>query len=100
MPSYEMVYVLRPSIPDDEVEQAIERVNAIVTSRGGTVEKTDLWGRRRLAYRLQDYPEYREGIYVLTEFSCPPQATSAIEGLLRINEDVMRHLVVRRTKRQ
>ena len=96
MPAYEMVYVLRPTIPDEEVEQAIERVNGVITSRGGTIETVDLWGRRRLAYPLQDQ---REGIYVLTNFASPPQATREIENQLRITEDVMRHLVIRRDER-
>ncbi|GIW08403.1 MAG: 30S ribosomal protein S6 [Dehalococcoidia bacterium] len=93
MPSYEMVYVLRPTIPDDEIDQAIERVNGVIVSRGGTIEKTDLWGRRRLAYPLKDH---REGIYVLTNFASPPQATKEIESQLRITDEVLRHLVIRR----
>lgn len=96
MPQYEMVYVLRPTIPDDAVDQMVERVNSVITSRGGTVEKVDLWGRRRLAYPLEDH---REGIYVLTNFACPPKATKEIEGQLRITEEVLRHLVVRLDKR-
>jgi small subunit ribosomal protein S6 len=88
-----MVYVLRPTIPDDEVEQAIERVGAILTNRGGAIEKNDLWGRRRLAYPLQ---EHREGIYVLTNFESPASATRDIESQLRITDDVLRHLIVRR----
>ncbi len=93
MRSYEMVYVLRPTIPDDEIEQTIERVNGVIASRGGTIEKTDLWGRRRLAYPLDDH---REGIYVLTNFTSPPKATKEIESQLRITDEVLRHLVIRR----
>ena len=93
MPAYEMVYVLRPTIPDEDVEQAVARINGVITSRGGSIEHVDVWGRRRLAYPLQDY---REGIYVLTNFASPPQATKDIESQLRINDDVMRHLVIRR----
>ncbi|MFN8532307.1 MAG: 30S ribosomal protein S6 [Dehalococcoidia bacterium] len=96
MPSYEMVYVLRPTIPDDDIDQAIERVGAVVASRGGTIDKTDLWGRRRLAYPLDDH---REGIYVLVNFDSESDATHAIERQLKITDDVLRHLVVRRDEK-
>lgn len=87
-----MVYIIAPTIPDDTIEGAVERVNGIVSTRGGEITKTDIWGRRRLAYPLNDH---REGIYVLINFACEPGATQEMETQLRITDDVLRHLVVR-----
>ncbi|MCS7002652.1 MAG: 30S ribosomal protein S6, partial [Dehalococcoidia bacterium] len=66
MANYEMVYVLNPTIMDDQIEEAGAKVANIVASRGGTVTKNVAWGRRRLAYPLQDH---REGIYFEMNFS-------------------------------
>lgn len=93
MPNYEMVFVLRPTIPDDLIEQSVEQVSNIITSRGGEIAKNDTWGRRRLAYPLDDH---REGIYVLSTFTSPASAQTEIESQLKITEDVLRHLIVRR----
>lgn len=91
-----MVYIIAPNIPDENIEGAVERVNGVVSSRGGEITKTDIWGRRRLAFPLRDH---REGIYVLINFTCEPGATTEMESQLRITDEVLRHLVVRLDKK-
>ena len=91
--TYELTYILAPTIPDDLIEGSVERVNGIITNRGGSIVKSDIWGRRRLAYPLQ---EHREGIYVHLNVECAPDAPREIESQLRITDEVLRHLVVRR----
>lgn len=93
MYTYELTYILAPTIPDDMIEGSVERVNGIISNRGGSITKSDIWGRRRLAYPLQDH---REGIYVHVNVECAANATRDIESQLRITDEVLRHLVVRR----
>lgn len=67
-------------------------MSALVTDNGGEVEKTDEWGKRRLAYPI-NYKN--EGYYVLVNFTAPPELPKEIERVLQINESVLRYLVIR-----
>ncbi len=92
---YELMVLLRPDLADDRLDAAIERIRTIITDQGGTVtfEKRDTpWGRRRLAYPIQ---KFQEAIYVLFQLICPPSKTREIERELRLNDQVLRHLMVR-----
>jgi small subunit ribosomal protein S6 len=84
--------VLDPNLDDAGVEAVTARVNNLVTQRGGTVAGVEPWGRRRLAYPIA---RYRDGIYVLSRLSLPPNATAEIERALKLTESVIRHLLVR-----
>lgn len=91
MNEYELLYILSPRVPADDVVNAIERVSAIVTAQGGEVLSTDNWGRRRLAYPIR---QYFEGTYVLTTLKMPPAGAVALEAGLRLAEEVIRHLLI------
>ena len=69
MNEYELLYIVSPRVPADDVANAIERVNALVTAQGGEVLSVDNWGRRRLAYPIR---QYFEGTYVLIPLKMPP----------------------------
>jgi len=71
---YELLYILTPRVPADDVANAIERVSAIITTQGGEVLSTDNWGRRRLAYPIR---QYFEGTYVLITLKMPPAGARA-----------------------
>jgi small subunit ribosomal protein S6 len=88
---YELLYIVSPRVPADDVANAIERVNALVTAQGGEVLSVDNWGRRRLAYPIR---QYFEGTYVLTTLKMPPTGAVAIESGLRLSEEVIRHLLI------
>jgi small subunit ribosomal protein S6 len=90
---YEAVLVLRPTLDEDGITALLDRVRQAVAAGGGTVRAVERWGRRRLAYEIQDC---REAHYVLLRFSAPPAGgTAELEHLCRISDDVLRHLVVR-----
>lgn len=91
MNEYELLYILSPRVPADDVVNAIERVSAIVTAQGGEVLSTDNWGRRRLAYPIR---QYFEGTYVLITLKMPPAGAVALEAGLRLAEEVIRHLLI------
>lgn len=91
MNEYELLYILSPRVPADDVANAIERVGAIITAQGGEVLSTDNWGRRRLAYPIR---QYFEGTYVLVTLKMPPAGAVALEAGLRLAEEVIRHLLI------
>jgi small subunit ribosomal protein S6 len=87
---YELIYVLNGTIRADELRAQMERVHGIVEASGEIVDIVE-WGRRRLAYEIQDI---REGYYVLVYFNAAPDAPREIERLLRIYDAVLRFLIV------
>jgi small subunit ribosomal protein S6 len=93
---YELVYIIRPDLEDDGVNAVNEKVGQWIANGGGTIVKTELWGRRRLAYPIR---RYTEGTYVLQRLQLPPQSVAELERNLRISEEVIRHLVVRTDER-
>ncbi len=92
MRDYELMVVLDPNLEDAAIEALNTRIQNMVSQRGGTIEKVDNWGRRRLAYPVG---RYRDGVYVLSRFQLPPNAAGEIERALKLTESVIRHLLVR-----
>src|SRR5256884_7088951 len=73
---YEELFIIKPDAPEEEADQFIEQMKSVVTTSGGTVDKVDKWGKRRLAYRVD---KYREGAYVLVQFNAAPEAVKGME---------------------
>ncbi len=95
MPSvrqYELVYIVAPTSTDAEVEALQTEVGELVKEFGGTVENTDLWGRRKLAYEIG---RYTEGIYVVQLLNGPGEMISELGRRLRVQDQVLRYLTVR-----
>jgi len=90
--AYETMYILRPQLEEEAVDTLIASVGEQIAKFGGQVEKTEKRGRKRLAYEVNDF---RDGIYVLSNFSADGKAIAELERFFRLNEDVIRHLVVR-----
>lgn len=89
---YEELFIAKPDAPDEEVDQFIEQLRTQLTNAGATVDKVDKWGKRRLAYRVD---KYREGAYVLLQFSANAEAVSELERRLRVSDIVIKYLTVR-----
>ncbi len=90
---YEMVYILRPTMSDEETEAAIKKVNSYVERFKGEVLKVDKWGKRQLAYPINDYDK---GYYVLEYIRTNERDfVRNMENFFRINEDVIRFLLFR-----
>ncbi len=87
---YELLYVLNGTLSADELRAQMSRVKTIVES-SATIEQIVEWGRRRLAYEIQDL---REGYYVIVRFTAEPDAPREIERLMRIADYVLRYLIV------
>ena len=89
---YELVYVVSPELAEDDVNELHERIAEIIGQLGGTVDNTDNWGRRRLAYEIA---RHREGTYVIELITGPGDMVTELDRRLRVMEQLLRHLVVR-----
>src|SRR5215469_17876118 len=89
---YEELFIIRPDAPDEEVDPFLDQMKGVVTNAGGTVDKVDKWGKRRLAYKVD---KYREGAYVLVQFSSSPETVKEFERRLRVSDLVIKFLTVR-----
>lgn len=89
---YEVVYIVAPDKTDDQLQAVVEKYSNLITTQGGTIERTDIWERRRLAYEINGYTE---GIYVVTHFRALPPVEAELKRVFRISEDTLRSIVVR-----
>jgi small subunit ribosomal protein S6 len=89
---YELVYIVSPDASDDQVADLNSQVEAIVQRMGGQLEKTEPWGRRKLAYEIG---RHKEGIYVLDVINGNGDLMKEIDRRLKVSDLIIRHLVVR-----
>ena len=94
---YELVYVVSPEASDDQVADLHNQVEAIVQRIGGAIERTDNWGRRRLAYEIG---RHKEGTYVLEVINGTGELMKEIDRRIKVTELIIRHLVVRVDEQQ
>ncbi|HHT74075.1 MAG TPA: 30S ribosomal protein S6 [Firmicutes bacterium] len=93
MRAYEMMLIYSPQLDEEALEAAIQRTKDLIANNGGEVEKADKWGRRRFAYEIDDMTE---GFYVVMDFKAESGATAEVERVLKITEEVVRYLLVRK----
>ena len=92
MNKYEAMYIVTPEMEDEAIKGVIEKFSGIITANGGDIEKTDEWGRKKLAYPI-DYKT--EGYYVLVNFAAAPELPRELERNFRNDESILRYMVVR-----
>lgn len=92
MNKYEAMYIVTPEMEDEAIKGVIEKFSGIITANGGEIEKTDEWGRKKLAYPI-DYKT--EGYYVLVNFAAAPALPRELERNFRNDESILRYMVVR-----
>ena len=93
MNKYELLFIIDNSAADEAKDAIIAKMSQLVTDNGGSVEKVDKWGAKKLAYPI-NFKE--DGYYVLMNFECEPALIAEMERQLRINDQVMRHMVVKK----
>jgi|SRR5277367_6087792 len=89
---YEELFIVRPDATEEEVEPVIEQLKNIITQSGGTVDRAEKWGMRRLAYRVL---KYKEGQYILLQFTAKADTVKEIERRLRVADVVIKFITVR-----
>jgi small subunit ribosomal protein S6 len=93
---YEVLYIVRADLDDDKVQDAVKRVNTLIERSGGSIDRTNLWGKRKLAYEVK---HQKEGSYVLQDFQIDQTRVPELEAALKITEEVLRHLIVRKPEK-
>ena len=91
---YEIMFIIRPDLGEDNREQLIERFKKVLTDNGAEITKSDFWSKnRKFAYEIEDYTE---GDYYLVELNTSSlDAVNEFDRLALISDDILRHMVVR-----
>ena len=96
MKAYELMLMLTPNLDDEAREAALEKVQSLISSNDGSVDNVDPWGKRKLAFEIDDLTE---GDYVVIDFHANPASIAEIDRVLRITDSVVRFMLVRRDDR-
>ncbi|MBD1379846.1 30S ribosomal protein S6 [Metabacillus arenae] len=92
MRKYEIMYIIRPNIEDEAKKALVERFNGVLTENGAEINETKEWGKRRLAYEINDF---RDGFYMILKAQANTEAVQEFDRLAKINDDIIRHIVVK-----
>jgi small subunit ribosomal protein S6 len=92
MNKYEALYIIRTDIEEQAIKDLIEKFAGVITANGGSIDSTDEWGKRRLAYPI-DYKT--EGYYVLVKFQAESAVPAELERNFKINDGIMRYMVTK-----
>jgi small subunit ribosomal protein S6 len=92
MRRYEVMIILDPNLEERTVQPSLDQFLTVVTGGGGKVDKTDIWGKRRLAYQIQ---KKSEGIYAVVDLTAEPATVAELDRQLNLNEAVLRTKVTR-----
>jgi small subunit ribosomal protein S6 len=92
MRHYELMVILDPSLDERTVQPSLEQFLSVIRTDGGSVEKLEVWGKRRLAYEIE---KNADGIYAIVEVTCEPATVTELDRQLGLNESVLRTKVLR-----
>ncbi len=93
---YELLYVVVPTLSEDELKAVMEEVAGIISKEGGEILKNELWQKRTLAYPIK---KFKQGYYILVHFSADPAVPKVVEEKLRIKENILRYMVTNMLKK-
>ncbi len=93
MTEYEILLLLDPELAEEKQADVVARLRDLIEKGGGTFERHDVWGRRKLAYPID---KKEEGVYHLLSFTSSPETLDELSRVLKIDDDVMRHMATRR----
>lgn len=89
---YEELFIVRPDATEEEIDAYVEQLGQTITSAGGTVDKVEKWGVRKLAYRVD---KRSEGYYILVQFTAGPEVAKEVERRMRVTDLVIKFITVR-----
>ncbi|SKC61134.1 30S ribosomal protein S6 [Krasilnikoviella flava] len=96
MRQYELMVILDPEVEERTVAPSLEKYLSVISTEGGSVDKVDIWGRRRMAYEIS---KRSEGIYAVVDFTSTPDTAKELDRQLGLNEAVLRTKILRRDAR-
>ena len=89
---YESMIILAPNLTNEEIEKENQKILNLITELGGEIVKTDVWGKKQLAYEIN---KFREGYYIINYFNLNTLKTNEIDKFYRINERIIRYNVIK-----
>ena len=92
MNNYEVMYIIK-TMDEEATNAVISKFEALITNNGGTVEKIDRWGKKRLAYEINDC---LEGFYCLVHFAAEPAVIAELDRVMKITDEILRHMIIRK----
>jgi small subunit ribosomal protein S6 len=92
MRKYEIMYIIRPNLLEDDRKKLIESLNDIFTSMDSEVTKVNEWGMRDLAYEIEDF---KKGYYVVLDVTATEEARAEFDRVIRLKEEVIRYLIIK-----
>jgi len=91
--AYELLFILRPDLEEEATTAAIDKYVNLIQQNQGAVDQVSRWGKKRLAYEIRDF---KEGIYTLVQFQGVSATIKELDRLMRLADEVLRHMVVRK----
>lgn len=91
MRTYEALFIIAPTADDDGIQAVVREVEEMITSGGGTIARTDIWGRRKLAYPIR---KFTDGVYVVMRFQASQDMPRKLDNYFKLSEQVIRSLVL------
>lgn len=91
MRKYEVIFIVKP-MEEDATNAVIDKFTKIITENGGTIDKEDRWGKKRLAYEIKDCVE---GFYELLYVTCEPECVAEVDRVMKITDDILKHMIVK-----
>lgn len=94
---YENIVILNASLGDEEIETASGKIKDLITNSSGEILKTDVWGRRKLAYEIK---KQKKGFYLFLVFKAPSAAIKKLEDYYKVFDPVVKYMVIKLDKKQ
>ena len=91
MRKYEVIFIVKP-LEEEATNAVIEKFSKLITDNGGTIDKEDRWGKKRLAYEINDCTD---GYYCLLYVTCEPACVAEVDRVMKINDDLLKHMIVK-----
>ncbi len=92
MPQYESIFIVRPSLTDEETDKVVEKVKGVLQRTGASVVKQENWGKKRLAYEVR---RERKGTYIYLNFTSPGDTVAELERSYRIEDAVIKFMTIK-----
>jgi small subunit ribosomal protein S6 len=96
MRNYEIIYILKPDYDEEKVTEIMEKYSNIIKNNRGEVVSEDKWGKRRLAYEIQDY---REGFYILVNFKSEANVPTELDRVMKISDEILRFMITNKDEK-
>ena len=95
MPSYESIFILKPDLKEEEIEANLDKVKAVITSKGGVINRVEKWGKKRLAYPVK---KQRFGNYIFIVLEASPTLISELERSYKLNENIIKYMNIKQER--